>query len=409
MHFGKAISAEFFGDYPGFEPFREQAESPVMIETIRGRLTQSLNYVTADLSDETSKALPSLFGDPEEWKEVVFKPKILQLVARISSRVFLGPEICKNERWLSISKEYAVDTFIAARALRQWPSILRPIVHWFIPECRKIRAELKQAREIIIPLVNEHRQKIRWMDDTAKGRLYDVALAQLGLAFAAIHTTTEMISGLLGDLCANPEYFEPLRQEIRTVFGEKGWKKSSLHELRLMDSVMKESQRHHFGDIGKLKPARLGVSFEPLLTNIKAAMTRISEKQISLSDGTLIPKGTLTMVSIENMQDTSIFPDPNAFKGRRFLDIRERPGNENRWQFVTTSPEHLAFGHGKHACPGRFFASKEIKIALCHLLMSYDWQLPREGRKQDQIYGQETDIDPTARIQFRVRKGEIPI
>lgn len=42
---------------------------------------------------------------------------------------------------------------------------------------------------------------------------------------------------------------------------------------------------------------------------------------------------------------------------------------------VTTSPDHLALGHGEHACPGRFFAAIEIKILLCHLLLKYEWEL----------------------------------
>lgn len=65
---------------------------------------------------------------------------LLQLIARVSSRVFIGPELCTNEDWLRISKEYAIDSFIAARTLRQWHFSLRPIVHWFLPECRKVRA-----------------------------------------------------------------------------------------------------------------------------------------------------------------------------------------------------------------------------------------------------------------------------
>lgn len=88
------------------------------------------------------------------------------------------------------------------------------------------------------------------MDDASKGRPYDAATAQLGLSFTAIHSTTEMVSGLISDLCAHPEYFEPLRAEIVSILGDKDWSKKGLHDLKLMDSAMKESQRHHFGDIG---------------------------------------------------------------------------------------------------------------------------------------------------------------
>lgn len=32
-------------------------------------------------------------------------------------------------------------------------------------------------------------------------------------------------------------------------------------------------------------------------------------------------------------------------------------------------------GHGRHACPGRFLASSELKIALAHMILKFDWKL----------------------------------
>lgn len=145
---------------------------------------------------------------------------------------------------------------------------MRPLVHWFLPECRQARATLAEVQRIIHPVIEKRRQANRqareagkpasktsdtigWMDEAAKGRPYDAVVAQLGLSFAAIHTTTEMVSGLISDLCANPEYFDPLRDEMVSVLCDKGWSKKALHELKFLDSAMKESQRHHFGDIGE--------------------------------------------------------------------------------------------------------------------------------------------------------------
>lgn len=42
-------------------------------------------------------------------------------------------------------------------------------------------------------------------------------------------------------MCANPEYFEPLYEEITLAVAEKGWSKKALQILKLMDSAMKES------------------------------------------------------------------------------------------------------------------------------------------------------------------------
>ncbi|GKT70597.1 cytochrome P450 [Colletotrichum tofieldiae] len=153
-----------------------------------------------------------------------------------------------------------------------------------------------------------------------------------------------------------------------------------------MDSVMKESQRHHFGDI--------------------TAMGRLADETVKLSDGSVIPKGAFTMVSLEKMRDDSIFTQPDEFIGSRFLKFRQRPGQENKWHFVSTSPEHLTFGLGEHACPGRFFAGTEVMIALCHLLLKYDWKLTKDGRKKDRLHDQIVNANPTVTVLIKRRKQE---
>lgn len=44
--FPSNIAQEFFGDYPGFEPFGGGPATPILVDTVRGRLTQSLSNET---------------------------------------------------------------------------------------------------------------------------------------------------------------------------------------------------------------------------------------------------------------------------------------------------------------------------------------------------------------------------
>lgn len=193
---------------------------------------------------------------------------ILQLVARVSSRVFVGPELCTDEDWLDVSVNYTTHAMIAADALSRWPAALRRLVCIFLPEVRKVRKEFARAREILEPVFHKRREQNRksrqegevtsktadtigWFDEVAKGRSYDDTRAQLGLSFAAIHTTSELVSGIITDLCDHPEWFGPLRAEMSAAIQAHGWSKKALQEMRLTDSLMKESQRHHFGDLGE--------------------------------------------------------------------------------------------------------------------------------------------------------------
>lgn len=69
-------------------------------------------------------------------------------------------------------------------------------------------------------------------------------------------------------------------------------------------------------------------------------------------------------ISAHNMWSSEIYEDPEKFDGYRFLERRKQPGLEMKSQLVSTSTDHLGFSHGKHACPGRFFAANEVKIAM---------------------------------------------
>lgn len=77
-------------------------------------------------------------------------------------------------------------------------------------------------------------------------------------------------------------------------------------------------------------------------------MTRRVEKAVTLSDGTRLPKGSHISMPTFQMYDKRFWGlDAEKFNGHRFLNMRNQPGQENRWQFVSTSAEHMGFGHGE--------------------------------------------------------------
>ena len=303
-----------------------------------------------------------------------------------------------------------------------WPRFLQPLVHWFLPGCRRLRAQLREARNIIQPLVDKRRAEeatstkqsdnlVAWMDEISRGRPFDAALSQIASSFAAIHTTSDSFTQLLIDLCNDPELIDSLRKEVIMVITSEGWKRSALQNLKLMDSVLKESQR--------LKPAVICEFFmfyshkmvfifsSPLpsflfsllfclselfyrffsvlasiqvLTHVIVSMRRKALEDIRLHDGLEIPKGAFIGVSSHQMWDPTIYPEPEKFDGYRFLKRSQIQGHEKDSQFAATSVDHMGFGYGNQACPGRFFAVDVIKIVLCHMLLKYDWKL-QEGYK----------------------------
>lgn len=88
-------------------------------------------------------------------------------------------------------------------------------------------------------------------------------------------------------------------------------------------------------------------------------MTRYVSKAITLSDGTTLPAGGLILISDDHTRGASTFSDPEIFDVYRFHHQREQTGKEGGLHFVTTSAEHLQFGHGQHACPGTYMQDSQ--------------------------------------------------
>jgi cytochrome P450 len=198
----------------------------------------------------------------------------------------------------------------------------------------------------------------------------------LALNFAAIHTTSFTQSHLIFDLLSGPNaarHVEVLRAEAESALAASDgvWTKKSLPELHLLDSAIRESARlNSFNSPGV---ARIGVAPDDVTT------TR----------GVHCPKGSAIGIPAHGIHhDPDLYPDPEEHKPFRFSDLRDQVGSGDdsslsaedalimaRFTFTATSTTFLPFGHGRHACPGRFFAAAELKLMAAYLLMNYEFEL----------------------------------
>ncbi|KAJ5181611.1 Cytochrome P450 [Penicillium cf. viridicatum] len=403
-----ALVNEHHVNIAGFDAVRVTVTSDIIQDTVRTKLTQHLLNITRPMSDEANYVLKTQWTDDPDWHDIQLRTKTVGLIASLSSRVFLGEKICRNPEWLRITINYTIDSLMAAAQLRLWPEILRPLAANFLPKCRKIRQELQEAKNIIMPVIKERHEAreaaikqgrpretyhdaIQWLDENSQGhKRFHPAAMQLALSTAAIHTTTDLLTQTILDLCGREDLIQELRKEIIEVLGADGWDKSTMYKLKLMDSVIKESQR--------VKPMAI------------AKMARKAEADIKLSDGTIVPKDETILVSCSKMWDPSIYPDPETFDPYRFLKLREGSmDKEALAQFVSPSPEHMGFGFGKHACPGRFFAAAEMKVIMCQILMKYDFKVAEGCTPKILKSGMRLSADPFARISIRRRKEEISL
>ncbi|GAW21478.1 hypothetical protein ANO14919_109970 [Xylariales sp. No.14919] len=392
---------------PGFDGFAEVCQPAHLVNNVIQRdLTKALPKLTKPTSDEASTAIDETLTLKDVYHPVILSDAILRIITRTTSRAFLGDKICHNKKWLENALAHAAGVFTAGYELRLWPAPIRPIVHWFLPKCRNARAQVKIAHDIIMPVILERRAErarmeaagqappeyndaMSWFEQAANGKDYDPIGAQLALSFSSIYTTADLVSQVLINLAQHPDILEPLREEIRTVVGQKGWQNDSLFNMKLLDSVMKETQR--------LKPIE------------SALMRSLAVTDVKLSDGTVVPKGDVVAVSSHRMWDSELFPSPDKFDPYRFYHRRQEPGKEAASQLANTSVDQYGFGLGRRACPGRFFATNSAKIVLTHILMKYDWKL-QDGFEPKPVYRAfGIRFDPRTVIEAKRRKEEFHV
>ncbi|KAJ0420590.1 cytochrome P450 [Aspergillus carlsbadensis] len=372
---GTFFSASIHGHLPGFEALSQTSKNHVVQDAVRTRLTRSL-----------------------DWHEVSPATGAVHIISRLMSLILVGEKVGQDPEWLDIVVRYSSEVFLAAGELDHWPTALRSLVARFSPSCVCLRQYIKRARAILLPVIQERAtaqaagtqgsfdDAIQWLADVGEEGKYDPVLSQFVLAIASIHTTSDLLNQVLLDICHRDDggqLVSDLREEIVSALEGTGWQKSSLTHLKLIDSVLKESHR--------MKPSAL------------LTLGRQANADVQLSDGTTIPRGSLLCVADVATRDPTAYPNPNTYDPYRFVRLLERGGKSA--YFASPSAQHLGFGLGGYACPGRFFASSVLKTILCHMLLRYDLKPVGGAHAEAQTAGLIVSSDRAARIAVR-RRGE---
>ena len=186
------------------------------------------------------------------------------------------------------------------------------------------------------------------------------------LMMAAHDTLTSSLTSFVGELAANPEWQQKLRDEVGGLglAADTPMSFDNLEAMHLTEMAFKEALR--------LKP--------PVPSMPRRAIRDFSFK------GYAIPAGTMVGVNplfTHHMPD--IWPEPEKFDPMRFTDEAQR--NRHRFAWVP-------YGGGAHMCLGLHFAYMQAKCFARHFLQKLevslepgykpDWQMwpipkPRDG------------------------------
>jgi len=287
--------------------------------------------------------------------------------------------------------------------LRAFPSWLHPVISCFIPSYWRGKGYFRRARQVLGSYIQERLDAVsegkelkgaflepsalNWLVDIAEGserNFQRLAHTETVLSLAGIHTMLLRQLSVIYDLTAHPKYMDGLHAEIASL--APNWNKTSYARLQKLDSFMRERQR-------QAPPTVLGLK-------------RIMQQPYTLEDGTHLHKGAYVCVAayaIEN--DPKIVPEPAKFDGLRSYKIEGPDLDSNIHAFASTETTVLGFGHGKTACPGRFFASLFIKMSIVKLISEYEFEfMPGEGRPKNWVIHEFLFASPWDKIRMRRRE-----
>ncbi|PBK94111.1 cytochrome P450 [Armillaria gallica] len=380
---------------------RSIGTDPYHVEVIRGALTRNIAACFADVQDEIRAAFIDHIPMTEDWIEVPAYQVALQIICRASNRMFVGLPLCRNQDYIDLNINHTINAFSCAYILNLLPDFLKPIVAFFTtPRRRAVAAAEKFFGQTIRERLHQEdvhgkdwpgkpNDLLSWLLDATKGvkerrTVRELSIEMLAANVGSIHTTAITFTNALFVLAAHPECVETLRTEVESVIKEEGNTKAAMGRMNRLDSFLKETQRL-YGDFGVF------------------GMRRKARKDFAFSDGTVIPAGTqVAVVSWCAHLDEKNYEDPLEFKPWRFSERRKQEGDGSHHQMTTLSLDFIFFGHGKSACPGRFFAVSELKALMCYVFMNFDVKTDNKD-PPCMWFSSERFPNPSSKVSFRNR------
>ncbi|RWA14714.1 hypothetical protein EKO27_g325 [Xylaria grammica] len=379
---------------------------------VNTKLTPQLHMLVEHIQEELEiTASEDPLNITEEWSEHRLSPYIYRLMARITSRLFLGVPICRDKKWLQLQLDLVMAIFQTILLMRNYPRFTHPLLGAVIPARKRLNKCMEELHEFLEPLIEERmaidakynsrgqmtsdkyekpNDVMQWMMDIATDEEYtpdNLANRFVYTIMGSIRSVVEVVMNCLYELVERPEYIEPIREEMRQVLAEDGgWGKRSASRMLKTDSFIKEISRHY-------PPSAL-------------AFRRITKQKIVLHDGLVLPKDTYVCIATTSLAQDDV-PDPHEFDGFRYFNERmSHKVGASRYDYASTDSTHIGFGHGRNACPGRFAASLESKMLLAHIILQFDIKLPpsRVTRPKSVKMMDFKIQDSTATIMMRKRK-----
>lgn len=326
-------------------------------------------------------------------------------------------DLGRDEDYFKLNYEIIDHLVVNAGAVGGAPRILRTLIGYLLN--LPLHGRIKRLKKMFEPYWNERVESLKYDRNdpdhpepqdhlqmmaryAQKNRVeefnnVDMMTRRLIAAnFGSMHQTSIQATNMLLNIIGSDSEFNTisiLRDEVNRILYEDGndsWTKAKVSKMMKADSVARETLRlQSFGG--------------------RAVFRKVMVDGYKGPDGNHLPKGTLiSFLGQPAATDGELFEEPLKYDPFRFSRIRENAAAKDEKvppvSFVTTSTEYLPFGHGKHACPGRFLIDFELKMIIAYVLGHYDVEFPVEynGQRPPNYWMTEALFPPDgAKIRIR--------
>ncbi|KAF2972981.1 hypothetical protein GQX73_g504 [Xylaria multiplex] len=353
-------------------------DSDRSVQLVRKGLNPRLPQLTPVIEDEIENSLRVELGEYSDGRSVAARSFFTAIVHRSASRILIGEELCRDEKFIRESIGFVMSIFITALAIVKLPLgplrdyLAYPISIWH-------QKKLTQCTQMLLPILqkridernnrNTDRQSgldaMEWLlalsspSDIDKHRIAAELMHNL---WAGTSAPGGLVTEIMFQLLLEPDYKDPLINEAIEALGDGcQWTEKALGRLPLLDSFIRETNR--------LNPT--GSTYLTMKTLVTCSRTVVGHPFV-FPDGLALPVGTRFGFPTQAMQNDA----DSKFDGFRFAkrgSVTEI--NDELSPSVTSttvSSSNLAFGYGTHACPGRFFAIRMVKMVVLTILLDYN-------------------------------------
>ncbi|RCH83888.1 hypothetical protein CU097_004950 [Rhizopus azygosporus] len=364
-----AGQVEFLGQTTAHANSRYSLSPEIVKQSIVKHLTPHLDNYCPQGFEMIIKHAKHVLNEPEVVVPDLL-PFLRSFVARYSASAFVGKELCTDENLMN-----AFENAVSEIGKEMTPGLFRVIFPFFNKlylkflyprtaaidkhrmliknalaadiERRKASPEQKEPSGILGYILEAHPQEE--IDDAYLESLTAVILIFI---FVGVHTTSMAAAAVMYRLVAHPQYIPELLEEQKQVSetaDAQDFVPSAYRQMPKLDSFIRESMRTR-------------------ATGIALPHKNITDKDVVLRSGAIVRPGEDVYINMWHIHfdeaNQGHTGDADQFLGFRFV------GQDK--QTTKTGHDFVSFGLGKRACPGRWFATQQIKGIVSYLIRHYE-------------------------------------